>query len=130
MNGQEIFLAFFIFFTLATLAVSIPLFPGNIIATLFSSLGIPVSFATPVLEAVANGLLYGFIIWIVYVSISRKLEESEEAANNLRRHARFCSPKGSANCPVHFGYLSKLPPGGSIPEECYNCPRIEQCLQG
>lgn len=129
MNGGEIFLAFFIFFTLATLAVPIPLFPGNIITPLFGSLGIPVSLYTPVLDAAANGILYGFIIWIVYVSTSRKLAESE-AANNLRRNAHLCSPKGSANCPVHFGYLSKLPLGGSIPEDCYSCPRIEQCLQG
>lgn len=90
MRGGAIFLVFFIFFTLATLAVPIPLFPGNIVHSMFSSLGIPVSFYTPLLDAVANGLLYGFIVWIVFVLVSRKLEEPEVVTNprERKRHSR------------------------------------------
>ena len=70
-------MAFFIFFTLATLAVPIPLFPGNMVHPMFSSLGIPVSFYTPLLDAVANGILYGFAVWIAFVLISKRLEVPE-----------------------------------------------------
>jgi hypothetical protein len=31
-------------------------------------------------------------------------------------------------CSYNFGYLSTLPKGKSIPEECYYCSRIMQCL--
>jgi hypothetical protein len=81
MRGGAIFLVFFIFFTLATLAVPIPLFPGNMVHPAFNLLSIPFSFYTPLLDAVANGLLYGFIVWIVFVLICRKLEEPEVVIN-------------------------------------------------
>lgn len=32
------------------------------------------------------------------------------------------------DCPQHFGYLETLPLGSSVPEACYNCSRIKQCL--
>jgi hypothetical protein len=85
MRGGAIFLVFFVFFTLATLAVPIPLFPGNMVHPLFNSLGLPAYFYTPLLDAVANGVLYGFIVWIVYVSVSRKLEEPEVLINPRER---------------------------------------------
>jgi len=90
MRGGAIFLAFFLFFTLATLAVPVPLFPGNMVHSVFSSLGIPASFYTPLLDAVANGILYGFIVWIVFVLVSTKLEEPEVEINpqERKRHSR------------------------------------------
>ncbi|MFQ6086641.1 MAG: hypothetical protein ACE5OV_01330 [Candidatus Bathyarchaeia archaeon] len=90
MRDGAIFLVFFIFFTLATLAVPIPLFPGNVMHSVFDSLGIPVSLFTPVVDAVANGILYGFIIWIVFVLVSRRLEEPEVEINSRekKRHTR------------------------------------------
>ncbi len=30
-------------------------------------------------------------------------------------------------CPYNFGYLKKISKDGSIPEECYICPRMTQC---
>lgn len=75
MRDGAIFLVFFIFFTLTTLAVPIPLFPGNMVHQVFSSVGMPVY--TPLLDALANGTLYGFIVWIIYVIVSRKLAEPE-----------------------------------------------------
>ncbi len=88
MRGGAIFLVFFILFTLATLAVPVPLFPGNIVHSMFSSLGIP--FYAPLFDAVANGILYGFLIWIVFVLVSRRLEEPEVEINSRekKRHTR------------------------------------------
>lgn len=84
MRGGAIFLVFFVFFTLATLAVPIPLFPGNMVRSVFGSLDIPVSLFTRLLDAVANGILYGFIIWIVFVLVSRRLEEPEVVINQRK----------------------------------------------
>lgn len=85
MRGGAIFLAFFIFFTLATLAVPIPLFPGSMVHPMFSSLGIPVPFYTPLLDAVANGILYGFVVWIIFVLVSKRLEEPEVEINSREK---------------------------------------------
>lgn len=121
MKGEAIFLAFFVFFTVATLAVPIPLFPGNMVHSVFSSSGV----YTPLFDAVANGILYGFIIWIAYVLVSRKLEAQEATINPS---TQVHSADDHIFCPVHFGYLRNLPPHGSVLEECYSCSRLEQCF--
>jgi len=125
MIGGAIFWAFLVFFTVATLVVPIPLFPGSIIVPLLSPLGIPVSFNAPLVDALVNGTFYGLIVWIVFVSASRKLEEPK-ATNNPSTHAH--STYDNLSCPVHFGYLRELSPYSSILEECYSCPRIENCM--
>ena len=38
------------------------------------------------------------------------------------------SLESSMDCPHHFGYLKTLPLGSSVPQECYNCSRMMQCL--
>ncbi len=73
MRATSIFLAFFLIFTAASIAVPIPLFPGNIIATLS---GIPASDYMPYLGALTNGLTYGFVTWLVFFLIDKKLEKS------------------------------------------------------
>lgn len=82
MKGGSIFLAFFIFFTSATLAVPAPLFPGNTVRFIYSVLSIPKYFYTPLLDALVNGVVYGFVVWITFVLVSRKIEESEAAFNS------------------------------------------------
>ena len=72
MKAPPIFLAFFILFTAAAIAVPIPLFPGNIIPTLSS---IPASEFTVYLEALTNGLTYGTIICIIFLLVDKKLEK-------------------------------------------------------
>lgn len=37
-------------------------------------------------------------------------------------------PEDSVKCSHYLGYLKTLPKRGSIPEECYNCPLMMQCL--
>jgi len=73
MRAAAIFVAFFLLFTCASIAVSVPMFPGNMISTWFR---IPLSEYTPYMEAVANGLLYGFITWIVFFFVNRRIEKS------------------------------------------------------
>ena len=73
MRATAIFIAFFLLFTSASIAVPIPLFPGNMISTLF---GIPASEYMPYLEALTNGLTYGFITWIVFFLVDKKIEKS------------------------------------------------------
>jgi len=73
MRATAIFVAFFLLFTSATIAVPVPLFPGNMVSTLFE---MPVSEYMPYLEALTNGLTYGFISWIVFLFLARKIENS------------------------------------------------------
>jgi hypothetical protein len=73
MRATAIFVAFFLLFTSATIAVPVPLFPGNMLPTL---LEIPSSEYIPYLEALTNGLTYGFITWIVFLLLARKIENS------------------------------------------------------
>jgi hypothetical protein len=73
MRATAIFFVFFLLFTSASIAVPIPLFPGNMISTLF---GIPASEYMTYLEALANGLTYGFITWIVFFLLAKKIEKS------------------------------------------------------
>ncbi len=76
MKAAAIFVVFFLLFTSASIAVPVPLFPGNMIPTWFR---IPISVYTPYIEAVANGLLYGFITWIVFFFINRRLDKALSA---------------------------------------------------
>lgn len=73
MKATAIFAAFFLLFTCASIAVPIPLFPGNMISTLFV---IPASEYILYLEALTNGLTYGFFTWIVFFLVARKIEKS------------------------------------------------------
>ena len=73
MKAAPIFIVFFILFTCASIAVPIPLFPGNMITSL---LAIPPSEYIPYLEALTNGLTYGFISWAVFFLLARKIENS------------------------------------------------------
>jgi hypothetical protein len=73
MRAAAIFAAFFLLFTSASIAVPIPLFPGNMITILF---GIAASEYIPYLEALTNGLTYGLISWIVFFLVDKKIERS------------------------------------------------------
>jgi len=73
MRATAIFFVFFLLFTSASIAVPIPLFPGNMIPTLF---GISASEYIPYLEAVTNGLTYAFITWIIFFVVDKKIEKS------------------------------------------------------
>jgi len=72
MRGGAIFLAFFVVFSVASYAVPVPLFPGSVVPSWFSS--VPAVYA-PLIGAVANGIVYGCVVWLVFVLVSRKFEE-------------------------------------------------------
>jgi len=73
VRGGAVFLAFFLLFTLASLAVPVPLFPGNMI---HSILRLPVDSYAPFVSALTNGITYGFVVWLVFFVATRKLDES------------------------------------------------------
>lgn len=73
MKAAAIFVSFFLLFTCVAIAVPVPLFPGNMVPTWF---GIPLSEYTRYVEAVVNGLLYGFVTWTVFFSINRKMDKA------------------------------------------------------
>lgn len=73
MKAAAFFVAFFLLFTCASIAVPVPMFPGNMISKL---LRIPPSEYTPYMEAFANGLMYGFITWIVFFLINKRMDRA------------------------------------------------------
>ena len=77
MRGGAVFLSFFILFTLASLAVPVPLFPGNLFPMWF---GVSSAYYASLFSAVVNGVTYGFLVWLVFVVATRSLEESGVAS--------------------------------------------------
>jgi len=72
MRGLLILIAFFILFTAASLLIPSPMFPGNILCTL---IGEAIHEYSKYLSAVFNGIVYGVILWLVFVVTSRRLEK-------------------------------------------------------
>jgi hypothetical protein len=71
MRGLSILIVFFSLFTLASLLIPSPMFPGNFFCTL---IGGTITEYAEYLSAVFNGLFYGTILWIVFAVMSRRLE--------------------------------------------------------
>ena len=87
MRGGPVFLIFFALFGIASYAIPTPLFPGNII---FWFMNVPAAYA-PLLESLANGVVYGCIVWLVFILVMRKFEEPKVApakAKKSRIHRR------------------------------------------
>jgi len=74
MRGALILIAFFSMFTVASLLIPSPMFPGNLLCTL---IGLASSEISKYLSAVFNGAFYGVILWLVFAVISRRLEEEK-----------------------------------------------------
>jgi len=81
MRGGAIFLEFFVLFTVASYAVPVPLFPSNLVL-LLGSISLPTAYA-PLASAVVNGLVCGFVVWLVFVLVSRRFEEPK--VTDIRR---------------------------------------------
>jgi len=45
-----------------------------------------------------------------------------------RKESATTATEDSTSCPFQFGYLKTLPLGSSVPEGCYECPRVRECL--
>jgi hypothetical protein len=74
LRGVSILIVFFLMFTVATILVPCPMFPGNFIAV---SMGKVVNGYFAYLSAVFNGVFYGMIVWLVFVGLSRRLEQEK-----------------------------------------------------
>lgn len=72
MRGIPILLVFFMIFLAASLLIPLPMFPGNILSSLFKSL---TTEYKKWLSAFFNAIFYGVILWLVFVAISRRFEE-------------------------------------------------------
>jgi hypothetical protein len=71
MRGILILIAFFSLFTVASLLIPSPMFPGNFFCAL---IGQGTSQYVGSLSAVFNGIFYGVILWLVFIVLSRRLE--------------------------------------------------------
>jgi len=74
MRGVLILIAFFSMFTAASLLIPSPMFPGNMFCTL---IGGAESAYVGFLSAILNGVFYGVILWLVFVAVSKRLEEEK-----------------------------------------------------
>jgi len=90
MRGGAVFLAFFILFTLATLAVPVPLFPGNLVSMWFVMSS---AYYTSLFSAVVNGVTYGFLVWLVFVVATRSLDESGAVSGEGKKKSNRDSNK-------------------------------------
>lgn len=72
LRGVPILIIFFLMFTIATILVPCPMFPGNFISV---SIGKVINGYSAYLSAVFNGVFYGIIVWLVFVALSRRLEQ-------------------------------------------------------
>ena len=81
MKAAPIFIAFFIMFTAASIAVPVPLFPGNFVA---SVLHIPFLEYAIYIEAITNGITYGTVIWLVFFLIGKKLDNQVSMESKRR----------------------------------------------
>jgi len=75
MRGTLILIVFFLLFTSASLLIPSPMFPGNAFCML---IGEATSQHVEYLSAFFNGVFYALILWLVFVAISRRLEEEEK----------------------------------------------------
>lgn len=74
MRGAVILIAFFSIFLLASLLIPTPMFPGNFFSML---IGESATQYTKYWSALFNGLFYALILWLIFVIISRSLEEEK-----------------------------------------------------
>ena len=74
MKGIWILIVFFSIFLAASLLIPSPMFPGKIICVLIGGLA---SEHSKYLSAVFNGVFYAVILWLIFVVISRRLEEEK-----------------------------------------------------
>lgn len=72
MRDLAVFSVFLAIFLVSSLAISSPLFPGNVVCFLFGISHSYVSF----LSSVVNGVFYGFIVWVAFRLSSRWVERS------------------------------------------------------
>ena len=61
------------------------------------------------------------------VPLDKVLEKVKEAIAN-QPPADSDKEENQIKCLHHFGYLSELAKTSSIPEECFFCPKVVECI--
>ena len=74
MRGALILIVFFSMFTVASLLIPSPMFPGNFFCTLIGEAAVDYA---EYLSAVFNGVFYGAILWLIFTLISKRLEQQK-----------------------------------------------------
>jgi hypothetical protein len=74
MKGAIILVVFFVLFVGMSLLIPSPMFPGNVLCSLVG--GAAVTYGNYV-SAIFNGVLYSTVLWIVFLSIGRRLEREK-----------------------------------------------------
>jgi hypothetical protein len=70
MRGTRILAVFFCIFTVGTLLIPVPMFPGNLLC---AAIGVSIKSYVILLSSLFNGAVYGSVVWLVFVGFSRKL---------------------------------------------------------
>jgi hypothetical protein len=73
MRGMVVFVAFFAIFSVSSIAIPSPLFPGNVVCQFLA-----VSGNTSLASAAVNGVFYGFVAWTVFYLGFRWVERLSE----------------------------------------------------
>ena len=71
MFGAIIFIIFFAIFTTASILLPVQFFPGSLLENLTI---IPEEYKQYV-SAIANGLIYSTVIWLISLAINKKIKE-------------------------------------------------------
>ena len=60
-------------------------------------------------------------------SSNNMLETVKDAISNQKSTEKN-KEKDYSNCSHNFGYLAKLSKNAPIPEECFLCPKVVECI--
>ena len=61
-------------------------------------------------------------------SSNNMLEKVKMAISNQESIEGDKEKKNYSNCFNYFGYLSKLSRDAPVPEECFLCPKVVECI--
>ena len=61
-------------------------------------------------------------------SSNNMLEKVKEAISNQESIKEDQEKKNYSNCANYFGYLAKLSKEAPVPEECFLCPKVVECI--
>ena len=62
------------------------------------------------------------------IPLDEVLEKVKQAISSQSPDNSKKEEKSQIKCPHSFGYLSKLPKGAALPEECFLCSKVVDCL--
>jgi hypothetical protein len=67
------------------------------------------------------------LILVTFILINLIIDQTREAVASPQLITNQL-PGAMKECPARFGFLQRLPRGGTIPEECYVCSQLVECL--